>query len=318
MGDIFAIVLPVFVLAGVGYLCAATRFLNRQAGDGLATFVTSVAIPILLFRSLSTAEFSSGSPLVLWGVYFASIITVWIAAMVFTIRIARLGYRAAVISGVAAGFSNLVLVGIPLIERAFGPQGLAVHFLLLAVHLPVMMSISSLLMEWANRADGADTGALNAVTVIAHLAHNLAVNPIIVGILAGVAFRFTGLMLPDQVAQIADTIGRTAGPLALFSLGMGLVKYGIRGNWKPAIVLALLSVIAMPVIVWLLGTYVIAMPVLWFKVALVAAACPTGVNAYLFASYFKVAEGLSSSAIVFATLMTLVTIPFWLSVAIAL
>ena len=314
MSDIFSIALPVIGLAGLGYLAAITGLLSREAGDGLASFVFNLAIPVLLFRSLATAEYSAGSPWYFWLTYGAAILVAWVGAIVLIALIVRRGYRASIIAGVAAGFSNLVLVGIPLVERAYGQDGLNIHFVLLAVHLPFMMAVSTFLMEFAARADGAEDAPLSVVGVAGELLKSFAVNPIIIGILAGAGWYFTGLGLAQAPTQIMDLIGRTAGPLALFSLGMSFVKYGIRGNWQPGIGLAFLSVVVMPAVALFVGTHILALPPLWLKVAVLGAACPTGVNAYLFATYFKVAEGLASSTIVLAALMSIITIPFWLSV----
>ena len=76
--------------------------------------------------------------------------------------------------------------------------------------------------------------------------------------------------------------------------------------------LAALNLLAMPAMVYIVATTVFPLPPLWFKVAILVAACPTGVNAYLIASYFKIAQGLASSTIVIALLGSILTIPLWL------
>ena len=314
LGEIAQIVLPVFVLAALGYITARTGYLSREAGDGLAAFVFNVAIPILLFRSIAFAEFPDISPWTIWLTYLPAIVVAWIAAAVLIIIIARRGYRASVIGGVAAGFSNLVLVGIPLMERAYGQAGLTIHFLLLAVHLPFMMALSTFLMEFAVRADGVEKAPISIKAVSTQLLTNFIKNPIIIGILLGGFWRLAQLETPDSVVSILDLLGKTAGPLALFALGMSFLKYSIRGNWQPAVGLALVSVLAMPAIALFFGTQVFVLPPLWLKVVVLAAACPTGVNAYLFASYFKIAEGLASSSIIFAALFSIPALPFWLMV----
>ncbi len=318
MSDIFVIVFPVFALAAIGYGCARSGVLSSAGGDGLASFVFNVAIPILLFKSLATAEFSRASPWALWISYLAGILVAWAGAIVLVALIAGRGYRASVIAGVAASFSNLVLVGIPLIERAYGSDGLTVHFLIIAVHLPVMMAIATVLMELAARADDPGSEPFSLVHTLHELLLNFSKNAIIIGIVLGSAWRVTGLSLPSMVLDVMNLIGRTAGPLALIALGASFTKFSIRGNWQPAVGLALLSVVVQPVVVYLFVTQVVSLPVLWMQVAVIAAACPTGVNAYLFATYFNKAQGLASSSIVLAALMSIVTLPLWLSVLAAL
>ena len=318
MTQIVEIVLPVFCLIGIGYAIARFDFLSAASGDGLADYVFKIAVPILLMRSIATAEFSEQNGLSdifsFWAAYFTGVFVVWVAAWLWISKVFGRGARAASIAGVAAGFSNLVLLGIPLIEQAYGRDGLQVLFILVAVHLPIMMTVSTFLMEFSTRADGVENSALNAVGVFKKLLLNFAANPIIIGIVAGLALRFSGVGISGIPEQVTGLIAKTTGPLALISLGMGLIKYGVRGNILAAVGLSGLSLIVMPLAVYLVGAMVFDVPPLWFKVAVLAAASPTGVNAYLFATYFKVAEGLSSSSIVLTMLGSILTLPIWLTI----
>jgi predicted permease len=54
------------------------------------------------------------------------------------------------------------------------------------------------------------------------------------------------------------------------------------------------------------------LPPAWAKGIVIAAGCPTGVNAYLVANRFKTGEGMASSAITITTALAVVTISFWL------
>ena len=315
MEDILHIVLPAFLLIGLGYLFARVGYLGESVGDALADFVFKVAVPVLLMKSIATAEFSGANPWTFVLVYFLSIGAVWVLAILIIRLIFKRGSRAAVIAGVAAGFSNLVLLGIPLVERAYGQEGLQILLFLISVHLPGMMAISTFLMEHAVRSDGIEQGKIQLTTIARNLGRNLMVNPIVIGIFAGLLWRLTGIGIGGIAAQVMDLLAKTTGPLALVSLGMSLIKFGIRGNLFAAVSLAALSLLAMPAVVYLLATTLFALPPLWFKVALLGASCPTGVNAYLIANYFKNAEGLASSTIVLALLGSLVTIPLWLSLA---
>jgi len=317
MQQIIEIVVPVFAMIALGYAVARLSYLSSAAGDGIADFVFKVAVPLLLFRSLSQPDpaVSSGilGSLPFLFSYFAGVAVAWALAMGMIAKLFGRGLRASVIGGVAASFSNLVLLGIPLIERAFGAQGLHILFTLIAVHLIIMMSVSTLLIEYAADHDGASQTDFVPLVILRRVLTNLVVNPIVIGIVAGLLFRFTGFEMPALAATTMDAIGKTTGPLALFALGMGLIKYGIAGNVLPAGLITALSLVVQPFVVYALGAWVLHLPPLTLQVAVLAAACPTGVNAYLFAMYFGVAQGLSTNAIVLALLGSVVTLPLWLA-----
>ncbi len=317
MNQIVEIVLPVFCLIGIGYGIARFQILSSASGDGLADYVFKIAVPVLLMRSIASADFSDqngfGDIVSFWAVYFSGVFLVWVAAWLWISKVFSRGARAASIAGVAAGFSNLVLLGIPLMEQAYGREGLQVLFILIGVHLPIMMTVSTFLMELAVRSDGVDTTPLKAGAVFKKLLLNFAANPIIIGIFAGLALRFSGVTITGVPDQVMGLIAKTTGPLALISLGMGLIKYGVKGNIFAAVGLTILSLAVMPMSVYIVGKTFFNLPPLWLKVAVLAAASPTGVNAYLFATYFKVAEGLASSSIVLTMLGSILTLPIWLT-----
>ncbi|MEE9314488.1 MAG: AEC family transporter, partial [Rhizobiaceae bacterium] len=284
MDAIINIVLPIFFLIGLGFFIARSGYLSEAAGDGLADFVIKVAVPILLTRSIATAQFNDVNPWAFVGVYLTGIVAAWIGGTLVITYIFKRGYRASVIAGVSAAFSNLVLLGIPLVERAYGGAGLQILFFLVALHLPIMMTLSTFMMEYAVRADGVEDSPLNVTGIAKTLIRNLSSNPIIIGIFIGILWRFSGFGVGGLVGDVMDLVARTTGPLALLSLGMGLIKYGIKGNLLPAICLAAISLMVMPAVVYFVGSYVLPLPPLWLKIAVLLAACPTGINAYLFAT----------------------------------
>lgn len=312
MYDIINIILPVFAIIGLGYLAAVTGILSMDSGEAIAKFVFVIAIPSLLMKTLATADFSGANPWIFWATYFSGVAVVWLFAQTVFINLFGRDRRSAVIAGVSAGFSNIVLTGIPLIDRAYGEEGVAILLILVAVHMPVMMTASTLLMEQAVRADGVEKSPYNRLALIRKIVKNLITNSLILGIFAGLIWRMSSIPFSGLLADTAITIGATAGPLALFSVGMSLNKYGIKGNLLQGSVLASLSLIALPAAMYFFANYVFHLPADWARITVIAAALPTGVNAYLFASHFKVAEGLATNTIILTILGSIVTLSFWL------
>ena len=113
--------------------------------------------------------------------------------------------------------------------------------------------------------------------------------------------------------MVVDRIAGVAGTLALISVGMTLRQYGIGRNVPAGLVLSAVKLCVLPAAV-LLMTRFIALPPVWVKAAVVTAACPTGVNAYLIASRFRTGEALASNAIAVSTGLAVVTTALWLHV----
>ncbi|EAU43028.1 permease [Fulvimarina pelagi HTCC2506] len=317
MQTILDIIVPVFGLIAVGYLVARLKLLSEDVGQGLAKFVFIVAVPVLLFRSLAEASFGDANPGFLWLAYFGSVVVAWTAGTVLIRWIVKADHRTGVIAGVSASFANTVFVALPTLQRAYGDRGIEPLLLIIAIHLPVMMVASTLLVERAVQLDAKETvGGSERVGLIAILkrtGRNLTTNSIIIGIACGLVWRVTGLPLTGHFDEITQLIGTTAGPVALFALGMSLTRYGLRGDILSASVIAFISLIVQPGLVWLIGTE-LGLTDLWLKGAVLTAAAPAGVNAYLFAAYFGTGEKLAATTILLSTILAVFTLSGWLTV----
>jgi predicted permease len=312
---VVAIVLPVFGLIGVGYLVAWSGLLDEHIGKALADFVFAVAIPVLIFRTLVAADLSEGGePWRLWLPFFTGFAVIWMTGHWMVRGVFKRDHRAGVVGGIAASYGNEVLVGLPLVLAAYGNPGAVALALIMAIHLPAMMAASALLIGRAERLDGIASPAPAATRhALRAVARNLAANPIIIGILAAGLWRLFGIPLTGVPSTLVNRIADTASTLALVAMGMSLVKYGIGRNIPAGLALAALKLLVMPALVLLL-TRLVPMPPVWAKVAVIAAACPTGVNTYLVANRFRTGEALASNAIAISTGLAVLTTAFWLQV----
>jgi len=310
MPPLFETMLLVFGLVALGYAFGRAGLLGTRTGDGLTDFAVTVGIPVLLFRTLVEADFSGARPWALWGAYFSSVFLAWIVGQAIVGHVFGRDARAAIVGGVAASFSNLVLLGAPLVLGIFGQAGFEVLSLIVMVHLPIMMASSIVLFAWVDRTAG---GGLSSLALVRQFLRVFLGNPLIVGILAGIAWRFAGWPIPYVARPVVDALASVAGPVALFAVGLGLVQFGIRGAVLPALALSPLKLFVMPTIVLVLAM-AFDLPPLVAKVAVVGAAMPTGVNPYLIATRFGTGQALASNTMTITTAAAVLTTAFWLVV----
>lgn len=156
---------------------------------------------------------------------------------------------------------------------------------------------------------------MHPLRVVRSFLRRVFINPLIIGILAGLAWRFTGAPLPVLATRLSDALAGTAAPVALFAMGLSLRRFGISGNVRPALALSALKLFLMPALVlglvWLIG-----LPPLTAKVAVMVAALPSGINSYLIAVQFNTGQALASNQMTIATACAVVTTAFWLTVVV--
>lgn len=296
-----AIVLPVFGLIALGY--AARRFgaLTDKAGEGLSEFVFTIAIPCLIFRTLAKADIPATQPWGYWISYFAGVAVVWALAMILARRFFAVSGTAAVVTGFAAGQANTVLVGVPMILKAYGDEGAVPLFMLIAIHLPVTMTVATVMVEGRQASPLA-------------ILRKLLTHPIILGIMIGSAARTAGVELPEPAWRMLEMLAAAAVPCALVAMGVALRRYGLEAGLPLPLVISALKLVVHPLVVYLLATRVFTMPPAWAGVAVLFAACPSGINAYLFAERYKQGVAIASSAVSLSTVLALLTTVMWLHI----
>lgn len=306
---IFSIIGPVALLVGLGAFLLRFGVLDEAVEKGLMGFITKLAIPLLLYRVVYTGNLPASPPWTLWLGYFAGVAVVYPLGMILMQRVFNRDQAVGVIGGISAGFANTVLVGIPLVSAAYGEAGLLVLSLLLVVHLPTMVLVSTLLM-----AGGAGGEPSSFRAALLSTAKTLAQNSLVLGLFFGFLTRLSGVVLPGPFMTVLDWIAEAAIPCALIALGMSVVRYGVKGNVYPVIILTLLKLMVMPLVVFLATRYVLVLPTLQANVMTLTAAAPTGINAYLLATYFGTGLRISASTITVTTALSLLTLSFWLMI----
>lgn len=308
--EVLTIVLPVFILIGIGYVVARIGLMSKSVGEALGEFVFVVAIPVLIFRTLAVVQLGDENPWALWAAYFTGVFITWIAGTL----VIRKGFgreaRAGVIGGISAAFANTVMVGLPLVSQVYGDAGVVPLLLIVSVHLPILTVVTVITMERAAAIDGISEQP-PLLELLTRIAKNLATNPIIIAIVCSLLWRMTGLPIEGLFEDVLDRIAATALPVALFSLGMSMVIYGIRGNVWPGFLLSLLKIAFMPAVVFVMAAFVMKLPPLWTAVATLTATCPTGVNAYIFANRYGTGHAMSANAITITTAAAVLTSGLW-------
>ncbi len=102
MEQMVGVVLPVFGLIAIGYVVAGAKLLREESGEALGEFVFVVAIPLLIFRTLALADFSGGSPWLIWIPFFAAFAVNWILGDLLIRRIFRRDARAGLVGGISS------------------------------------------------------------------------------------------------------------------------------------------------------------------------------------------------------------------------
>ncbi|MCB1384993.1 MAG: AEC family transporter [Nitratireductor sp.] len=306
MLSILLTILPVFIVLGAGYMAVKTGYLDAGVDEYLSAFTVRMAVPALLFRAMVGLDFGQAFHIgTLAGFYLGAF-----ASFAAGVMLARLlfGRRPgeAVAVGFCALFSNTVLLGIPIMQRAYGEAALAPVFGIVALHAGTMYAVGMFAMELA-RADGRTFGETARVA-----SRSILSNPLMIGVVLGLLVNASGIALPQVIRTPVDMLAAAAIPAALVGLGASLTRYQLKSELAESMMVAGLSLLLHPLVAFLITHVWLELPAEWVRAAVVLAAMPPGMNVYLFAVMYQRAVRLAASSIIVSTACSVVTIAGWL------
>lgn len=305
--NIVDIVAPVFLVIGAGYLAVRRGLFADDMVDALMKFAIQFAVPCLLFRATSTMDLGTAYDWRLMGSFYLGAAVSFTVATILVRRLFGRDPAEAVAVGFGALFSNLVLLGLPISERAWGADtdAMASAYAIVSVHAPFCYLLGITSMELL-RADGRSLPDTAKVVVRAMFRNSL-----MIGIGLGFVVNLSGLSLPSVVVSSVDIMARAALPVALFGLGGMLTRYSLKTAIGEASSISAISLLVHPGISFVACHFLQVPDPLTRAVVLMAAMAP-GVNAYLFASMYQRGQGTAASTVLLGTAASILSVSAWL------
>ena len=294
---------PVFLLIAAGYLAGRLQWIRESAVRDLSNLVFLLLIPALLFRTMSGVHVESLDlrPLL---AYFPA------ALLLLGVSIAWRGFnRTSVVLALGGVFSNMVMIGITLVELAYGKAALVTLLTLVSVHALILLTVGSVVLELvvAKEARAGGERAPHVLQTAWSAFKGALIHPIPLPILSGLLFAQTGWALPAVVDKPLQLLGSAFGPIALVLVGVTLAATPLRGQLLPSLWITLSKNLVLPLLVGLAawGVGITGLPL---TVIVVAAALPMGANVFLFAQRYEVAQETTTAAMGVSTVLALFTL----------
>jgi malonate transporter len=300
MSQTLAIVLPVFAVILLGYGVGKTRLFGDEGVKALTTFCFFVAIPAVLFRAMAQLDAPRGSDFTVVLAFYAAVLTAYALAMGVARLVFKLGLAEQAIFATGATYSNILLLGIPLVVTAFGPRAALPQSAILALQSVILISLTTFIVE-TGRGAGEGEEKTSFATIAKSAAIGLATNPIIVAMVAGFAWGRTGLGLHEIVDKSLVFLGQAAVPTALFALGASLTRFHLGGDLRQVAAIGLIKLAVLPALVFVSARYVFGLEPLPVAVATISAAMPSGVNAFVLAMRYDTLVARIAAAVIATT-----------------
>ena len=296
--------IPIFLMMLLGMLFRKLGWMDEVFAAKMNKFVFLVPLPVLLFEQLATVDFSE-----VWDIKFILFCFVVTAISITISTLISLLWKDRSIKGefIQATYrSSAALLGIAFIQNIYGTAGMAPLMIIGSVPLYNIMAV--VVLSFFKPGNNSFDKALVKKTL-----KGIVTNPIIIGIVAGFVWSALKLPMPLILHKTVSSIGATATPMGLMSMGATFEMKKATSKMKPTLVAVFMK---------LIGFCAIFLPVaamLGFRneqliAILVMLGSATTVSSFVMARNMGHEGTLSSGVIMMTTLLSAFTLTMWLDV----
>lgn len=298
---IFSVVLVLFL----GQILSRTILKEASFWQGISKLSYWVLFPALLFKTISQSDFT--------GMQLEAIISTMLIGLlgmlvIFWLIGTRFKLSNADLSSVLQGaFRHNGFMALAIIAGLFGQAGVEIGTLCLAILVPPSNVMSVCVLIYLNKRN-------QKTNMAPFLAKEIARNPLIIAIIAGLIAKYAPFQTPAFILETADLLGRGALPTLLLAVGAGVkLTSRIKGSLIPLGLGILAKIIVFPAL--LVGT-AIGFGIEGMSLAIIAifGVMPTAVSSYALARELDGNADLMAEIISFQTFLSLPAMLIWLSV----
>lgn len=302
MAQSLQIVLPLFIVIGVGYALRRSGFLSKAGEDWMNRLTFYVALPLLFAVSIGNTRMENLAVGGITLVYGAAALVVVVITYLFTAWMAPAVRGALVVSSFRG---NLAYLGFPVIAATLGPEALAKAAFVVGI-ISIMVQILSVVILERLRTHNTSISLLRQM-------QRVIVNPLVVGCVLGLGLRVAPFSLPGPLLNSMEMIGNLALPLALLTLGASMVVPIKRSALLSAGTIVVVKNLLMPALGWAMGSWLFVLSGPDFELAVIMLACPVAIVAFSVVKELGGDAPLCATVINLSTLVSLVTLTGWIA-----
>ena len=306
MSALLDVIIPVFLIVGFGYCTVWTKLFSSNTIDGLMKFTQNFAIPVLLFDAISKVDLINVFNVNLFFSFYLGATIGFLLGFLGSYYLFNRPLEDSVVIGFCCLFSNTVMLGLPITERAYGEDALRHNFAIVSIHAPFCYFLGITVMELVKSSE--KDLKKNIITILKAMFSNA----LVVGIMLGFIVNVLEINLAKSIQASIDMITAVALPAALFGMGGVLYQYRPQGDIGPIIMVCAVSLIIHPAVVWFAGQS-FNLTDMQLRSAVITAAMAPGINTYVFANIYGKAKRVASTGVLLSTAFSIGSIWVWLS-----
>jgi malonate transporter len=228
MLDILSITFPIYAVILFGFVATRMGVFAKADMRVFGTFVIRFALPALVFKALALRPLGEILNVGYMLAYAAGSLAMVGIGYFVSRRLAHQGPTTSTVYVMGISCSNSAFVGYPILLLTFAPVAGVALALNMIVENVLMLPLLLTLAE-RGRGEGGRWYRLVGQSLA-----RLASNPIIIGVVAGLAASLLGWKMPAPVERTVNLFAMASSGLSLFVIGGALVGLPIGGLGRRA------------------------------------------------------------------------------------
>ena len=316
MGENLAIsvnaVLPLIICMAAGYLFRRTKLVDEGFCRKCNTFCFKTFLPLMIFMNVYNSDLESAVQPGAFLFAAAAVLVIFAAAFLIIPRIVKKGSVDSAGSPVSAASrqavliqcifrSNFVIFGYQVVANVYGAGEAAVASVMAAIVVPLYNVLAVITLEYfTNSKNGLRPVILGIIK-----------NPLIIGAVAALLFKLSGLTLPAPLYTGLSDMAGMATPLALVVLGGTFHFDALRRN-AGALAIGTLGKIVVPPLVMVPIAAAFGFRDANLLSLVIVFASPAAVNSYTMAAAYGHDPELAGQLVVVTSVLSMVSVFGWI------
>ena len=270
-------------------------------------FALKIGLPALIFSALAKTSFSFKQEEILLILSNSLFLLVSFALAIIIVKILRLNKQMAMTLFICFGFSNTAYLGIPVLTQIAGVKIIPVASLIVAVYLLWQFTVGTGYLEYCFDK--------NKKNIIRDFLKGLVKSPLLLAVFFGITVSAIGITLPEVLLKSLDMISASVTPTVLVVIGLfiGKSKIGKLTEWVPVFLFSLVTLAALPSMFYF-GARFFGFDPSRFSSSIIEAAMPLAITPFALADRYNLNKDFISRSIVLSTILSVVSLPFWISI----
>ena len=316
MGENLAIsvnaVLPLIICMAAGYLFRRIKLVDEGFCRKCNTFCFKTFLPLMIFMNVYNSDLESAVQPGAFLFAAAAVLVIFAAAFLIIPRIVKKGSVDSAGSPVSAASrqavliqcifrSNFVIFGYQVVANVYGAGEAAVASVMAAIVVPLYNVLAVITLEYfTNSKNGLRPVILGIIK-----------NPLIIGAVAALLFKLSGLTLPAPLYTGLSDMAGMATPLALVVLGGTFHFDALRRNAGALAIGTLGKIVVSPLVMVPIAAAFGFRDANLLSLVIVFAS-PAAVNSYTMAAAYGHDPELAGQLVVVTSVLSMVSVFGWI------